>query len=106
MTKNKYEQQRDENVKKIQEVFKSLGIPILAQEVIDGLAKKQKGKGKAVATENPGSDHDYDPSSEIENETDSDDECDDDLHVEVNTQVRCITWPISKFLVSLKHELH
>ncbi|XP_002489216.2 uncharacterized protein LOC8155611 [Sorghum bicolor] len=87
MTKNKYEQQRDENVKKIQEVFKSLGIPILAQEVIDGLAKKQKGKGKAVATENPGSDHDYDPSSEIENETDSDDECDDDLHVEVNTQV-------------------
>jgi hypothetical protein len=46
MTKNKYEQQRDENVKKIQEVFKSLGIPILAQEVIDGLAKNKRAKGR------------------------------------------------------------
>jgi hypothetical protein len=40
MTKSQYEVDRDERVRNIQEHFKSLGIPILAQEVRDVLSKK------------------------------------------------------------------
>jgi hypothetical protein len=42
MTKTKYEQDRDENVRKVQERFKTLGIPLLSQEVRDILSKKEK----------------------------------------------------------------
>ena len=68
MTKSKYEQQRDENVQNIRDVFKSLGIEVLAQTVSD---------------DKQGSDIDYDPCSEIDNKSDSDDESDDDLTNEV-----------------------
>jgi hypothetical protein len=73
-----------------------LGIPLLAQEVREGLSKTEKGKGKTVV-----SDNDYDPSSDIDNKSDTDDDYDDDLNNEVNTEVRCITLPINRFLVSL-----
>lgn len=101
MTKTKYEQEREENVKHVQEVFKSMGIPLLAQTVIDVFSKKEKGKGKRLVSDNPESDNDYDPSSDIDNQSDSDDDYDDDLNNEVNTEVRCITRPINKFLVCL-----
>ena len=83
MTKSKYEQQRDENVQNIQDVFKSLGIEVLAQTVSDVFSEKKKGKAKTVVTDKQGSDIDYDPCSEIDNESDSDDESDDDLTNEV-----------------------
>jgi hypothetical protein len=44
MTKTKYEQARDDNVRKIQEHFVSLGIPILAQDVRDVFFQKAKGQ--------------------------------------------------------------
>jgi len=83
MTKSKYEQQRDENVQNIWDVFKSLGIEVLAQTVSDVFSEKKKGKAKTVVTDKQGSDIDYDPCSEIDNESDSDDESDDDLTNEV-----------------------
>ena len=39
MTKTKYEQERDANVKDIQEVLKSFGIAVLAQTVSDVFSK-------------------------------------------------------------------
>jgi len=39
MTKTKYKQERDANVKAIQEVFKSFGILVLAQTVSDVFSK-------------------------------------------------------------------
>lgn len=93
MTKTTYEKDRDKNVKHIQDVFKSLGIAILAKEVIDGLPKQPKGKGKELVSDNRDSDHDYDPSSDIDNQSDNDDSDDFD-------EVRCITTMITnKFLV-------
>jgi hypothetical protein len=99
MTKTKYEQDRDENVRKVQERFKTLGIPLLSQEVRDILSKKKKRKEKRLISDKPSSDNDYDPSSDIDNQSDSDDDYDDDLNNEVNAEVRCITWPINRFLV-------
>jgi hypothetical protein len=101
MIKTKYEQARDENVRKIQEHFLSLGIPILAQDVRDAFSKKQKGKGKTVESDKTESDIDYDPSSDIDNQAGSDGVSDDDLINEVNTKVRSITCPIDKFMVCL-----
>ena len=51
MTKSKYEQQRDENVQNIRDVFKSLGIEVLAQTVSDVFSEKKKGKAKTVVTD-------------------------------------------------------
>jgi len=39
MAKTKYEQERDANVKAVQEVFKSFGIAVLAQTVSDVFSK-------------------------------------------------------------------
>ena len=100
MAKTKYEQERDANVKAVQEVFKSFGIAVLAQTVSDVFSKQKGGKGKRLVSDNPKSDTEYDPSSNIDNQSDSDDNSDDDLNNEVNTEVRWITWTINKFLVS------
>ena len=94
MPKNKYAQERDENIKKVQDVFKSLGIPVLAQTVRDVFSKGKEGKGKRLVSDKSESDIEYDPSSDIDNQSDSDD---DDLNTEVNTEVRWITRPIYKF---------
>jgi len=97
MTKTQYELDRDERVRDIEEHFKSLGIPILPQEVRDVISKKEKCKRKTVVSDNSDSDKEYDPSSDIDNQSESD----DDLNNEDNTEVRCITRPIKKYLVSL-----
>ena len=93
MPKPKYEQERDENVKKVQNVFKSLGILVLAQTVRDVISKGKKGKGKRLVSNKPESDIKYGPSSNIDNQSDCDDDYDDDL----NTEVRWITRLIYKF---------
>jgi hypothetical protein len=84
---------RYERVRNIQEHFKSLGIPILAQEVRDVLSKKEKCKRKTVDKKD--GDHDYDPSSDIDSQSDTDDDshddCDDELINLDNTKIRCIT---------------
>jgi hypothetical protein len=100
MSKTKYEQERDENVRNIQKHFMSLGIPVLAQQVRDVFLKKEKSKPKTVVSNILDSDIDYDPSSDIDN-SDSDHDSDDLNNDEVNTKVRCITWAINKFLVCL-----
>ena len=100
MTKTSYEQKRDENVKHVQEVFKSLGIPILAQSIREVISKKEKGRGNSES-DNPESDIEYDPSSDVDKQPDTDDDYDDDLNNEVNTEVRCITRPTNKFMVYL-----
>ena len=97
MTKTQYELDRDERVRDIEEHFKSLGIPILPQEVRDVISKKEKCKRKTVVSDNSDSDKEYDPSSDIDNQSESD----DDLNNEDNTEVRCITRPINNYLVSL-----
>ena len=97
MPKTKYEQERDENVKKVHDVFKSFGIPVLAQTVRDVISKGKEGKGKRLVSDKPESDIEYDPSSDIDNQSDSDDDYDDDLNIEVNTKARWITRPIYKF---------
>jgi hypothetical protein len=109
MTKSQYEVDRDERVRNIQEHFKSLGIPILAQEVRDVLSKKEKRKRKTVDKKD--GDHDYDPSSDIDSQSDTDDDshddCDDELINLDNTKVRCITRATNNYCVSLfNHELH
>jgi hypothetical protein len=96
MKKTQYELERDERVREVQEIFASLGIPILAQDVRDVFLKKKKCMGKTIE-----SDNEYDPSSDIDNQCDSDDDYDDDLKHEDNTEVRCITRPINKYVVSL-----
>ena len=90
MGKTNYEQQRDANVKRVQDVFKSLGIAVLSQQVRDDISIKEKGKAKRVVSVKPSSDNDneYDPTSDIDNQSDSDDDYDDDLTNEVHTQVR------------------
>jgi hypothetical protein len=88
---------RNENVKHVQEVFKSLGIPMLAQTVRDVISKGKEGKGKRLVSDKPESDIEYDPSSDIDNQSDSSNDYDDDLNTEVNTKVRCITSPINKY---------
>jgi hypothetical protein len=90
MGKTNYEQQRDANVKRVQDVFKSLGIDVLSQQVRDDISIKEKGKAKRVVSDKPSSDNDneYDPTSDIDNQSDSDDDYDDDLTNEVHTQVR------------------
>ena len=93
MPKTKYEQERDENVKKVHDFFKSLGIPVLAQTVRDVISKGKEGKGKRLVSDKPESNIEYDPSSDIDNQSYSDDDYDDDL----NTEVRWITRPIYKF---------
>ena len=97
MTKTQYELDWDERVRDIEEHFKSLGIPILPQEVRDVISKKEKCKRKTVVSDNSDSDKEYDPSFDIDNQSESD----DDLNNEDNTEVRCITRPINKYLVSL-----
>ena len=97
MTKTQYKLDRDERVRDIEEHFKSLGIPILPQEVRDVISKKEKCKRKTVVSDNSDSDKEYDPSSDIDNQSESD----DDLNNEDNTEVRCITRPINNYLVSL-----
>ncbi|CAD6221332.1 unnamed protein product [Miscanthus lutarioriparius] len=86
MTKTSYEQKRDENVKHVQEVFKSFGIPILAQSIREVISKKEKGRGN-LESDNPESDIEYDPSSDVDKQSDTDDDYDDDLNNEVNTEV-------------------
>ncbi|KAG2571841.1 hypothetical protein PVAP13_7KG121921 [Panicum virgatum] len=83
MTKTQYELDRDERVRDIEEHFKSLGIPILPQEVRDVISKKEKCKRKTVVSDNSDSDKEYDPSSDIDNQSESD----DDLNNEDNTEV-------------------
>ena len=97
MTKTQYELDRDERVRDIEEHFKSLGIPILPQEVRDVISKKEKCKRKTVVSDNSDSDKEYDPSSDIDNQSESY----DDLNNEDNIEVRCITRPINNYLVSL-----
>lgn len=91
MAKPKYEQERDANVKRIQEHFLSLGIPILTKQVNDVFTKKAKGLRKTVESHNSGSDIDYDPTSDIDNQSDSDDASDDLDNDGVANEVRCIT---------------
>ena len=91
--KTKYERERGENVKKVHDVFKSLGILVLAQTIRDVISKGKKGKGKRLVSNKPESDIKYGPSSNIDNQSNSDDDYDDDL----NTEVRWITRPIYKF---------
>ena len=99
MTNTQYEKDREKHVKHIQDVFKSMGISILAKEVIDGLPKQAKLKGKELVSDNRDSDHDYDPSSDIDNQTDSDDS--DDFE-----EVRCITSKLtSSWSIHFKHIL-
>jgi hypothetical protein len=99
MTKNKYEQQRDENVRKIQDHFKSLGITLLSHQVRDALSNKPKGKGKKIVSNKPGSDLDYDPTSNIDNHSDTDDDS--------NHEVRCNNWAINNVrTVYFKHVQH
>ena len=93
MPKTKYEQERDENVKKVHDVFKSLGIPVLAETVSAAFSKGKEGKGNSLVSDKLESGIEYDPSSDIDNQSDSDDDYDDDL----NTKVRWITRPIYKF---------
>ena len=100
MPKTKYEQERDENVKKIQDVFKCLCILVLAQTVRDIFSEGKEGKGKRLVFDKPEPDIEYDPSFDIDNQSDSDDDYDDDLNIEVNTKVRWITRPIYKFTYS------
>ena len=83
MTKTQYELDMDEKVRDIEEHFKSLGIPILPQEVRDVISKKEKCKRKTVVSDNSDSDKEYDPSSDIDNQSESD----DDLNNEDNTEV-------------------
>ena len=97
MPKTKYEQERDKNVKKVHDVFKSLGIPVLAQTVRDVISKGKEGKGKRLVSDKPEFNIEYDPSSDIDNQSVSDDDYDDDLNIEVNTKARWITRPIYKF---------
>ena len=97
MPKNEYEQERDENVKKLHDVFKSFGIPVLAQTVRDVISKGKEGKGKRLVSDKPESDIEYDPSSNIDNQSGRDDDYDDDLNTKVNIEVRWITRPIYKF---------
>ncbi|PVH32190.1 hypothetical protein PAHAL_9G342000 [Panicum hallii] len=82
MKKTQYELERDERVREVQEIFASLGIPILAQDVRDVFSKKEKCMGKTIE-----SDNEYDPSSDIDNQCDSDDDYDDDLKHEDNTEL-------------------
>jgi hypothetical protein len=42
MSKTKYEQERDENVRNIQKHFTSLGIPVLAEQVRDVFSKRKR----------------------------------------------------------------
>ena len=100
MPKTKYEEERDNNVKKVHDFFKSLGIPVLAQTVRDIFSKGKEGKGKRLVSDKPEFNIEYDPSSDIDNQFDSDDDYDDDLNIEVNTKVRWITRPIYKFTYS------
>nr|CAZ96157.1 conserved hypothetical protein [Saccharum hybrid cultivar R570] len=86
MSKTKYEQERDENVRNIQKHFMSLGILVLAQQVRDVFSKKEKGKPRTVVSDIPDSDIDYDPSSDIDN-SDNDHDSDDLNNDEVNTKV-------------------
>jgi len=44
MAKTKYEQERDANVKAVQEVFKSFGIAVLAQTISDVFFKIERGQ--------------------------------------------------------------
>lgn len=97
MTKSKYDQERDERVKQIQEHFSPIGIPILAQEVSGAFAKKKKGLQKIVVSSKPDSDIEYDPTSDIDNHSDSDNDSDDLNNDGVTNEVRCITWPINTF---------
>jgi hypothetical protein len=85
MTKSKYEQERDANIQKIQDVFKSLGIAVLAETISSVLSKEEPEQGKTLAEEKPESDNDYSPTSDIDNLSDSDDDYDyqDDLTTEV-----------------------
>ena len=81
MTKTKYERDRDKNVKEIQDVFKSLGIRILTEDIRGSMPKQPEGKGKKLLSDNHDSDNDYDPSSDIDNQSHTDD----------SDEVRCIT---------------
>ena len=84
MPKTQYELQRDQNIKKVQDVFMSLGIPMLSKTVRNAFSKCEKeGKGKSLVSGKPDSDNEYDPSSDIDNKSDSDDDYDDDLITEV-----------------------
>lgn len=99
MGETKYEVARDETVKHVQQVFRFLGIDVLAQTVRDVISpKKKEGRGKAID-----SDNDYDPCSDIENQSDTDDDYDDDLNNEVNTEVRCIANQIHMVMACLFH---
>jgi hypothetical protein len=53
MSKSKYEQERDANIKSIRDVFASLGINVLAETVNSALSKEQVGKWKALESEKP-----------------------------------------------------
>jgi len=92
MNKQQYELERDQRVSEIKDVFKSLGLSVLAHEVRDVFSKKEnKGKRKSVDSDKPESDLDYDPTSDNDKQSNSDD--DNDLINEVNPQVRCIHRP-------------
>ncbi|PUZ50608.1 hypothetical protein GQ55_6G071100 [Panicum hallii var. hallii] len=82
MPKSKYEQDRDANIHRIQDIFESLGIAMLNETVSSVLSKQKVGKRKTLELEKPESDNDYDPNSDIDNHSDSDDDYDDDLNTE------------------------
>lgn len=84
MPKSKYEQDRDANIQRIQDVFESLGIAVLNETVSSVLSKEKVGKRKTLELEKPESDNDYDPNSDIDNHSDSHDDYDDDLNAEVS----------------------
>ena len=85
---SKYEQEREANIKRIQDVFESLGITVLHETVSSMLPKENVGKRKILEFDKPESDIDYDPTSDLDNQSDSDDDesdiaYDDDLNTEV-----------------------
>ena len=89
---SKYEQEREANIKRIQDVFESLGITVLHETVSSVLPKENVGKRKILEFDKPESDIDYDPTSDLDNQSDSDDdESDIDYNDDLNTEVRWLS---------------
>jgi hypothetical protein len=101
MPKSKYEKLREANLKKIQDVFNSMGISTLKENFNTVSLKRKKGKGKQLELQNPESDTDYDPSIDNDNQSDidDDDDSDDDLSSEVRWIIRCLNKLIVSYII-------
>jgi hypothetical protein len=101
MPKSKYEKLREANLKKIQDVFNSMGISTLKENLNTVSLKRKKGKGKQLELQNPEFDTDYDPSIDNDNQSDidDDDDSDDDLSNEVRWIIRCLNELIVSYII-------